>query len=256
MFSLFTGKINGVFSLALQGIAKVVGFVLDTVTSVVDTVVETVSTLTAPVTDTLSKLPLVGDTIHSILDLESNLVGNLSDGLHAVASDFSEGNLLGSLNTALNGVTATIGQTLEDTTDSLGHIVGLTTPVTDLLGGIPGLEGILHATGETTNNLLGFVQETGDYVASIQPLDLVNGLLSDPTGSVGSVIQDTSVMLDNLLNDLAPITDAVATLPVVGDVVTVAGPLLGSLTDGLYDVGALLGQVDLLDPLQSNSSII
>lgn len=256
MLSLFSGKISSVFTLAFQGIAKVVGFVLETLTSVVDTVVETVNTLTAPLTETLTKLPLVGDTIHSILDLESNLVGNLSEGLHAVASDFSEGDLLGGLNTALNGVTATVGETLGDTSDLLGNVVGLTAPVSGLLGSIPGLEGIIDAAGETTNNLLGFVEETGEYVAGIQPLALVNGLLSDPTASIGGVLQDTSVTLDNLLNDLVPMTDVVTALPVVGEVVHVTGSVLGSVTDGLYDVGTLLGQVDLLDPFQSHSSII
>ena len=37
MFSLFTGKISGVFSLTLQGISKALGFVIETVTNVVDT---------------------------------------------------------------------------------------------------------------------------------------------------------------------------------------------------------------------------
>ena len=256
MFSLFTGKISGVFSLALQGISKALGFVIETVTSVVDTVVETVGTLTSPLTDTLTSLPLVGGTVESVLDLKSNLVGNLSEGLHSVASDLSEGDLLGGVNTALNSVTATLGETIADGANILSNVIDVTTPVTGLLSELPGLGDILNAAGETTSNLIGFVEETGDYVASIHPTDLVNGLLSDPTGSVGGVIQDASGSLENLLNDLVPITDVVSTLPVVGDAVTVAGQLAGSITDGLYDVGSLLGQVDLLDPFQSNGSLI
>ena len=93
MFSLFTGKISSVFSLAFQGISKALGFVLETVTTVVDTVVETVGAITSPVTEALTNLPLVGDTIQSVVDLESNLLGNVSHGLHAVADQLSQGDL-------------------------------------------------------------------------------------------------------------------------------------------------------------------
>ena len=64
MASLLGGsKFNGVFTLAVQGISKAVGFLTKAVITLVDEVVETVSTLTAPLTDALTQLPVVGDTL-------------------------------------------------------------------------------------------------------------------------------------------------------------------------------------------------
>lgn len=256
MFSLFTGKISGVFSLVYQGLSKALGFVVETVTNVVDILVDTVGKIASPITDKLTDLPLLGDTIESVLDLESNLLGNLSGGLHAVADDLSQGNLLGGVNTALSGVTTTLGQTIGDVVDVVQNVVGITTPVTDLVGSVPGLGGILNAAGETTSNLLGFVEETGNYVANIDPVDLVSGLITNPTGSIGGVIQDVSGSLDSLLNDLAPVTDLASELPVIGHISDAVGQISGVLNQGLYDVGFSISQIDLLNPLQSTSAYV
>lgn len=332
MFSLFTGKISGVFSLALQGLSKALGFVVETVTNVVDKVIETTALVTSPITDKLTALPIIGNTIDSVLKLESNLIGNLSGGLHAVADDLSQGNLVAGISTALNGVTSTVGQTIGDGVNIVENVVGLSSPITGLIGGLPVLGPVVDAAGETSSNLLGFVKETGDYVASINPielvsglitdptgsiggviqdtsstlgnllndlspltnsvkdlpvvgglvdavgetstnllgfmaetgdyisginpLDLVSGLITDPTGSLGGVIQDTSVTLDNLLNDLLPLTDTVATLPLLGEITDAAGQVAGDINHSLYDIGTFISQIDLLSPLQPHSSFV
>lgn len=253
MFKLFTDKVSGVFTLAMQGIAKAIGCIVETVTNVVDTVVESVGTLTAPLTEKLTTLPLVGDTVESVLNLESHLLGNLSGGLHAVAEDFSKGDLLGGIHTALGGVTATVGQTLGDVSTIIGNVSGLSTPLTDLLSEVPALAPVVNVFGETSSNLLGLLTETGDYVASINPLDLVTGAVTDPTGSLGGVLKDVSGTLDNLLDDLSPVTGSTASIPVVGDAVGVVGDISGALTQGLYDAGQAISQIDLFEPFQSIS---
>lgn len=255
MFTQFLGKISGVFNLAFQGISKVLGFVVDTVATVVDTVVETVSSLTQPVNDQLSELPIVGDAVDSILNLESNLVNNLTGGLHAVADDLLDGNLIGGVETALNGVTATVGETLTDVSTVLGDVVELATPVTDLIATVPSLAPILESVGDTTSNIIGFVAETGEYVSDIQPLELITDLLDQPTATIGATLQDVSGTLDNLLNDLAPITASAAQLPVVGELVATAGVVSSALTQGLYDAGQLIASIDLLDPLNTLNPI-
>ncbi len=93
MLNLFTGKISGVLSLALQGISKAVSLFLNTVLDTVDTVLDTVSHLTAPITEALIELPIIGSSIEKVLTSENNLVSTLGDGLHAVADQLATGEL-------------------------------------------------------------------------------------------------------------------------------------------------------------------
>ncbi len=256
MFSLFTGKISGVLSLAFQGISKAVGLVVETVSNVIDGVVETLGAITNPITEQLTQLPVVGDTVDAVLDLKSNILNNLGNGLDAIASDLSQGDLLGGVTTALNGVTSTVGQTMTDTADVLQQVSGLASPITGLISDLPGLEGILNAANQTTSNLIGFVAETGQYVGSINPTELVSGLLSDPTASLGGVVQDASGTLENLLNDLVPVTDVVSELPVLGDVVSQVGQTVQGINQGIYDLGTQISQIDLLNPLNQNQPYV
>lgn len=256
MFSLFTGKISAVFSLALQGISKAIGFIVETVTDILDTVVETISAITSPITDALTELPLIGDTVKSVLTLESNLVSNLSDGLHQVADQLLQGALIDGVTTAVNQITPLVGQAVKDVVDVVDNVVGLADPVTDLLSHLPVVGDVVTAVGETTDNLLGFVAETGQYVADTEVTALVGELLTDPAATLGGVIQDVSGSLANVLEDLSPLTDAANDLPVVGDVVVKVGDLAQQVPEALYDVGTQISQIDLLNPLQNNLSYV
>ncbi|WP_180178289.1 hypothetical protein [Acinetobacter sp. YH01005] len=254
MLNLFTGKISGVLSLTLQGISKAVGLVLNTVLDTVDSVLETVSSLTAPLTDALTELPLIGGTIEKVLAVENQLVGTLGDGLHAVADQLATGDLLCGVQTALNGVTGVVGQTVTEVAGLVDHIGGVAAPITDVLSDLPLLGGLLDAVGETTGNLTGLLAETGDYVASIDPTELLTSVLNDPLASVGGVVQDVSGTLDALLDDIAPITSIATELPVVGDLVQVVGESTTALNQGLYDVGSLLQSVNI-DLLQTTAYV-
>ena len=246
MFGLFTGKISGVLSLVFQGISKAVGSIIETVSNVIDTVVETVGTLTNPITEQLTQLPVVGDTVDTVLDLKSNVLGNLTDGLDAIANNLSQGDLLGGVNTALSGLTSTVGKTIIDTAGVVEQVANLTSPVTGLISGLSGLGDVLGAANQTTSNLIGFVEETGQYVGSINPTELVSSLLSDPTGSIGGVVQDVSTTLENLLNDLVPVTDLVSELPVIGDVLSQVGQTAHNINQGIYDLGTQISQPNQL----------
>lgn len=252
MLNLFTGKISGVLSLALQGISKAVSLVLNTVLDTVDTVLDTVSHLTAPITEALIELPIIGSSIEKVLTIENNLVSTLGDGLHAVADQLATGDLIGGVQTTLNGVTDLVGQTVTEVAGLVDHIAGVAAPITDSLADVPVLGGILNAVGETTENLTGLLAETGNYVASIDPTELLTGLLSDPLGSVGGVVHDVSGTVDALLDDLAPITSVASELPVVGDIVNVVGETSTALNHALYDVGSLLQSLNT-DLLQTTS---
>ncbi|WP_257223151.1 MULTISPECIES: hypothetical protein [unclassified Acinetobacter] len=116
------------------------------------------------------------------------------------------------------------------------------------------LGGLLDAVGETTGNLTGLLAETGGYVASIDPTELLTAVLNAPLTSVGGVVQDVSGTLDALLDDIAPITSIATELPVVGDLVQVVGESTTVLNHGLYDVGSLLQSVNS-DLLQTTAYI-
>ncbi len=250
MFGLFTGKISGVLSLVFQGISKAVGSIIETVSNVIDTVVETVGTLTNPITEQLTQLPVVGDTV------DTNVLGTLTDGLDAIANNLSQGDLLGGVNTALSGLTSTVGKTITDTAGVVEQVANLTSPVTGLISGLSGLGDVLGAANQTTSNLIGFVEETGQYVGSINPTELVSSLLSDPTGSIGGVVQDVSTTLENLLNDLVPVTDLVSELPVIGDVLSQVGQTAHNINQGIYDLGTQISQINLLNPLNQSQSYV
>lgn len=205
MLSLFTGKISGVLSLALQGISQVNGLVLNTVLDVVDTVVDSINTTA------LTELPVVGSGIRKVLELESNLVSSIGGGLRDVADHLASGNLLGAVDTALEGVTLVVGQTLSDATAVVEQVVGLTSPVTELVSDVLVIGDILSAAGDTTN-LLGLIDETADYVAGIDPLALLENTLNDPLGTIGGTLQDVSGTLDHLLEDLLPVTEIATSL--------------------------------------------
>ncbi len=247
MFSLFSGKISGVFTLIAQGISKVVGLITKAVITVVDEVVETLSELTAPLTEKLTALPVLGDTVSTVLDVTTGLLGDVSQGVHAISDKLIAGDLIGGVDTALNGTTDLVGSTLNGVSDILDSVLTTTAPLTTPLTQLPVLGDVIGAVGQTASNLSGLVAETGDYVAGIQPLDLVGDLLNNPVASVGGVVQDVSGTLDALLDDLAPITDTAAALPLVGGVVSTVGSTLGAVNDGLYDLGSQLTQVKPLD---------
>ena len=248
MANLFSdSKFNGVFTLAVQGISKAVGLLTKAVITLIDEVVETVSTLTAPLTDALTQLPVVGDTLETVLDASTGLLAGASQGVHAVTDQLIQGDLLGGIDTLLNGTTDLVGQTLGGVSDILDSVLDTTAPLTAPLVSLPVVGDVVAAVGQATSNLSGLVAETGDYVAGIQPLDLINDLLNNPVASVGGVIQDVSSTVDALLDDLAPITDTAADLPVIGGVVATVGSTVGVVNEGLYDLGTQLGKVSPLD---------
>lgn len=190
------------------------------------------------------------------MDLKSNVLGKLTDGLDAIANNLSQGDFLGGLSTALSGLTSTVGQTITDTADVVEQVANLTSPVTGLISDLPGLGGILNVANQTTSNLIGFVAETGQYVGSINPTELVSGLLSDPTGSIGGVVQDASGTLENLLNDLVPVTNLVSELPVIGDVLSQIGQTAHNINQSIYDLGTQISQIDLLNPLNQSQPYV
>ena len=93
-------------------------------------------------------------------------------------------------------------------------------------------------------------------LAAINPVELINNTLENPVASVGGVIQDVSGTLDALLNDLVPVTDVATSLPVAGTVVGLVGETVSTVNQGLYELGAQLGQVNSLDHLSQTYSYV
>lgn len=256
MFSLLSEKISGVLSLALQGITTALGVLTKTVITVVDEVVSTVSDLTAPLSAQLGALPVVGDLLSTVLNVSTGLVSGVSAGVHAISDQWIAGDLACGVNTALNGTTDLLGQGLGGVSDILDSVLAATAPLTAPLANLPILGDVVTAIGQTGSNLSGLVDETGQYVAAINPLELINNTLENPVASVGGVIQDVSGTLDALLNDLVPVTDVATSLPVAGAVVGLVGETVSTVNQGLYELGAQLGQVNSLDHLSQTYSYV
>ena len=134
----------------------------------------------------------------------------------------------------------------------IGNVAGLAdtaldlaAPLLDPLANVPVLGGLLDAVTDTAGNLVGFVGETADTVSNLDPLELIGNVLDNPLGAVGSTVQDVSGTVDALLEDLAPITNAVESLPLVGGVAAVAGDAAAALNQGLYDAGTVLQSINL-----------
>lgn len=156
----------------------------------------------------------------------------------------------------MNGTTDLLGQGLGGVSDILDSVLAATAPLTAPLANLPILGDVVTAIGQTGSNLSGLVDETGQYVAAINPLELINNTLENPVASVGGVIQDVSGTLDALLNDLVPVTDVATSLPVAGTVVGLVGETVSTVNQGLYKLGAQLGQVNSLDHLSQTYSYV
>ena len=252
MFKLFTDKISSVFTTAFQGLTKLVGSIVDTVITTVDFVVDSLSEALSPVTETLTKLPVLGETIESTLTLVDHLVTNTSETVHTIADELQEGHLLAATQAIFRGTidnaTDIVGQVLVDASGTVQDIANLTSPLTHSpLGELPIIGEVLNAIGETANNLTGLIAETGVYTSDTALSQLGADLILDPIGTVGGVLQDVSGIIDNLVSDIAPITDLTNNIPVAGTVVDTVEDISKLLTDGLYTSGALLDQLPKYD---------
>ena len=240
--SLFTGKISSVFTTLFQGISKVVGTIIETVATTVDFVSEIVTTISTPIIAKLTTLPLLGDIIESTNSFVEDAVSTISDSLHGTADQFINNNLAGGVQTLLDGATNLVGDTLNHVTDLANGATQALSPITTSLTQLPVLGPILGNVLETTDNILGFVDETADYVSSIDATHLLSNVLSNPITTVGGVVTDVSGSLDSLLDDFAPAVGIVEQLPVLGHVVEHVGSGLGYVPDALNFIGGHLQQ--------------
>lgn len=242
MFSLFGGKLSSVFTMIHQGISKVIGTIVEKVADVVDTVTEIASSIVQPLTETLTDLPLLGGVVGSANDFLTDTVSNISGTLHTAADQFIASNLAGGAQTLLDGATSLVGDTANGLRDLLADTTDALSPITDQLNQIPVIGNVLEAVTDTTGNLLGFVGETADYVSGIEPVPLLGDLLNNPVAAIGGVVEDLSGSLDNLLDDIAPVTDLVGNVPVVGQIVDKVVDGADLIPDALFVAGGYLQQ--------------
>lgn len=244
MFKLFSGKISGVLTLGLQGLTKAVGHILDAVVHTADALIDTLGVVLSPLTSALSHVPVLGTTVNKVLDTTTNLLDSVTGELHQTAHTLKTGNLEGGVIDLLDGVTSIAGNAVTGVAGLADHVVGLTDPLTEVLGQVPVLDGAVSAVGGTVDNLLGFVGETGQYVADINPTDLLNDLASNPTGTLGGVVQDLAGSGANLVADLNPLVDLASQIPVLGSVVGAVSETGTNLTGLLGETGQYIGGID------------
>ena len=247
MFNLFSGKYNGALSLALQGISQAVGFITKVIIAAVDHTVEAFSSISTPLTDKITAIPIIGETLNSVVETVNHVVGGVSNTVNDLADDLLAGNLEQGVDRLLDNATTLVGHTVNDASDVLDNVLDLISPVTAQLSQVPVLGPIVHAADQALNNLSGLVDETGDYVGAIDPVALVSSTLQNPVAGVGGVVQDVSSTLDALLGDIAPITTTLEAIPVAGGAVTLVGETVTAINNGLYGLGTQLTTVNPLN---------
>lgn len=244
--ALFGGLkgLNGVFTAISQGFSKFLGKIVEVVAKVVDGIVEAVGQVLDPVLDGLAKVPIIGDTIATVDHLVGNLTTNLSDTLHSTADALSTGSVVNGVDTLLNGVTDTVGAVVNDVADTVDTLAtDVIDPVLHKLQDAPVLGPILEGVEETLDKVVGDVDGLGNYVADIEPLELVKDVLTNPLDTVGGVLKDVADIVDGVLESAAPTLDV--QVPVVnelGDVVQQVGAGAVGLVNGL---GQALNTLDL-----------
>lgn len=244
MFKLFTGKLSSIFTTVYQGLSQAVGDTLTYVAGIVDIATSTIEEITSPITDELAQLPIIGSSLESTLDTVNNAISDATDTIQNVGSNLSEGNLPGAVDYLLDQATGLVGGSLNDVSEIIGEIGDIVDPITGQpLADLPILGNILTATGTTVDNASGLVNEIGDYIDAIDPVDLLSQLENAPLATVGGLVQDVSGILDNILDDVSPITDLTSDLPVVGHVVDGLGYIAQHTINGLGFLGEHISQI-------------
>lgn len=254
MFNLFSGKISSVFTTAFQGLVKTIGVITQGIVDAIDHTLDIVTSLATPILDVVAKIPGLGEPVTQLVNTVTNLVDNTLDIAHLAADNLAKGDLIGAVTNiaahTLDSATDLVGQALNDASQVVTGLSQLASPLTNgILADVPVLGDVLGSVGQTLDNLAGFVDETGSYVAGIVPGGLVAGLVLDPADTVGGVLQDVSGILTNLVGDIAPITSLVGTVPVVGTVTNGVGFVAQNTIDGIGFIGEHLEQLPPLNPL-------
>lgn len=197
---------------------------------------------------------MVGSVIESTVTTAGNLVADTTTTLNQVGQHVAAGDISGAVDQLLDHATDLVGGTLNHASDIITDVGNLVDPITGHpLSDVPILGDVLNAAGVTVGNASGLVDELGDYVAGIDPLDTLGQLASDPFATVGGVVQDVSGILDNILEDIAPVTDLVSNVPIVGHVADGLGYVAQHTIDGLGFLGGHISQLPSFNPFDSGS---
>ena len=254
MFKLLTSKLSSIFTPAYQGITQILGDTISYTAGLVDTVATTAATVVAPMTDLLTQTPVIGSAIESTLTTTGNLLTGATSTLNSVGQHVAAGDITGAVDQLLDHATGVVGGALNDASGLVADVGSLVDPISGQpLSGVPILGDVLSAAGVTLDNASGLVNELGDYVAAIDPLDTLGQLTNNPFGTVGGVVQDVSGILDNILDDVSPVTDLVSSVPVVGHVSDGLGYVAQHTIDGLGFLGNHISQLSSFNPFDSSS---
>ena len=216
MFSLFTSKINGALTLAQQHLSQGLGKTFEAAASALDATHRGLTSLSKPLVDHLTDLPVVGNIVESVKDFKDNQVGNAIESLHSISDAYESTNLAGGTAVLLKEKTTFLGNTINELVDLTQDKIDALAPVTDKLSTLPIIGQLIDVAEQTNENLLGFATDKADEILDFDPVTWIGATLNNPIASLGDTLISKAEDLDALLDDLSPVSDLVAQIPVVG----------------------------------------
>ncbi|MCG2921872.1 hypothetical protein KZ305_27690, partial [Escherichia coli] len=77
--------------------------------------------------------------------------------------------------------------------------------VTNYVTQVPVLGGVIAGVLDSVDNVVDTVGDVGQYVADVDPVQLVSDLLNAPAETLGTVVVDVAGVVADLADDLNPL---------------------------------------------------
>lgn len=235
---MFKSLFGGIQSI-LQIVPKTVGYAANTILNVVDYVLPSAN----PFIQVLKPIPILGPVLETTLNVAENMVTRTSTDLKRVAEELQNGKVFSAVDILADGVTHLVGNTVTSVAKVAHTVIDVTNPITDITDHIPVIGDILSAVTDTAHNFADSIQGAGNYIELINPSREIAKLISDPIVKVGEIIEDTSKLIGNVVNDIDPILNLTNPIPVVAQVVDAVEYTADTIIKGVHDTGTILTTV-------------
>lgn len=121
--------------------------------------------------------------------------------------------------------------------------------VTNYVTQVPVLGGVIAGVLDSVDNVVDTVGDVGQYVADVDPVQLVSDLLNAPAETLGTVVVDVAGVVADLADDLNPLVASTASTPVLGAVVETVTDAVDLVSGTVASVGTGLQGFNALDEL-------
>lgn len=233
------------------------GLATDTSNLLGSLAVDTASTLdhvSTTLINAAQDFPIIGEVVETASTLVSSAANNLVGTVHHLSENLQSGDVVGAVKDLLSDATFVAGNLVTDTTFVVDELLDSTSLITNTLAQVPVLGGVLNGVVASVDNVVDTVGGVGQYVADVNPVDLVSDLLHAPAQTVGNVVIDVSKVVSNVSEDLNPLVTSTASTPLVGAVVETGKNAVDLVAGTVAAVGTGLHGFNALDELFNHTA--